>query len=119
MTAADYYRTAADVAKSTDTTPKASYLVSLGNVLAAAAGVDPANVNRQQLQQAIDVLQEAIDAGISDSDLWRVQQAITKLYIQLGDKVNAQYYANQALKNAPETATSQIQDLITQTQSLP
>ncbi len=119
LTAANFYRTAADVAKTTDTTPKASYLVSLGNVFAAAAGVDPANVNREQLQQAVDAMKEAIDSGLSTSDLWRVQQAIAKLYLQLGDKANAQSYANQALESAPQTAVSQIQDLITQTQSLP
>ncbi len=119
MTAANYYRTAVDVAKSTDNISKASYLISLGNVLTLSASVDPNNIDQEQLKQAIYVLKESIDAGLSSSDLWKVQQAIAKLYLQLGDKVNAHYYANQALQSAPSNATTQIQDLITQTQSLP
>ncbi len=117
--AAGYYRTAADVAKSTDTTPKSTYLESLGNVLSVKAGLDPQNLDRQLYQQAISAYQEAIDSGLSSSDLWQVQRNISKIYIQLGDKANAQYYASQALQSAPDTATNQIQDLISQTLTLP
>lgn len=119
LTAADYYRTAANVSKSTDTISKASYLVSLSNVYIQIASLDSANIDHAQLQQAVNVLLESIKAGISSSDLWKVQEALAKLYLQLGDKINAQYYANQALIKAPSSATSRIQDLITQTQSLP
>jgi hypothetical protein len=83
------------------------------------AGMDPENIDHKQLQQAINVLLESIDAGLSSSDLWKVQEAIAKLYLQVGDRVNAQYYANQALISAPASVTNRIQDLITQTQSLP
>jgi hypothetical protein len=83
------------------------------------AGIDPENIDPKQLQQAINVLLESIDAGLSSSDLWKVQEAIAKLYLQVGDRENAQYYANQALISAPASATNKIQDLITQTQSLP
>ncbi len=118
-TAEGFYRAAADVAKSTDTTSKASYLVSLGNVYTIMAGMDPQNINRGKLLQAINALLESIDAGLNSSDLWKVQEAIAKLYIQLGDHANAQYYANQALLSAPDSATSRIQDLITQTLTSP
>jgi len=118
-TAAGFYRAAVNVSKSTDTTSKASYLVSLGNVYAIMAGMDPQNLNRDKLQQAINALLESIDAGLNSSDLWKVQEAIAKLYLQLGDNVNAQYYANQALLTAPASATGRIQDLITQTLTLP
>jgi tetratricopeptide (TPR) repeat protein len=119
MTAASYYRAAADLAKPADPSSKASYLVSLGNVFTISAGVDPENINREQLGQAIGALQEAITAGLGTADLWKVQQAISKIYLQIGDKSNALTYAEQALQSAPESAISQIQDLITQTQSLP
>jgi hypothetical protein len=119
QTAAEYYRTAADVTKYTDTTPKYSYLVSLSNVYIALASINSANVDRAQIQRAIDVLLESIQAGLGKSDLWKVQEALSKLYLQLGDKANAQYYASQALVSAPASATSRIQDLITQTQLLP
>jgi tetratricopeptide (TPR) repeat protein len=119
ITAAGYYRTAADVDKPTDSTPKSTYLVSLGNVLSLAAGVDLEHVNQEQLRQAVDALKEAIDAGLSTSDVWKVQQAIAKIYLQLGDKSNTLFYANQALQSAPESATSQLQDLVTQATALP
>lgn len=119
LSAAGYYRNAADVVRSIDTTPKSSYLVSLGNVYSMLAVVDPQNMNQEQLQQAIDALLESIDAGLSTGDLWKIQEAIAKLYLELDDKTNARYYANLALRNAPDAATSRIQDLITQTLTLP
>jgi tetratricopeptide (TPR) repeat protein len=119
LTAEDYYQTAAKVAKSADPISKASYLVSLSNVYVKLASLDPENIDRKQIQQAIDVLLESIDAGISSSDQWKVQEAIAKLYYQLGDKTNTQYYANLALTSAPTTVTSRIQDLITQSLTLP
>jgi tetratricopeptide (TPR) repeat protein len=119
QTAAGYYRTASELAKKTDPTSKASYLVSLANVYVVLAGLDPQNVDQAQLQQAVDVLIESMDAGIAASDLWKVQEAVAKLYMQLGDKPLAQYYANQALSSAPSSATSRIQELITQTLTLP
>ena len=117
--AAGYYQAAANVYKSTDTTPKASYLVSLGNVHISLATLDPQNIDRLQIQQAVDVFLEAIDSGVSTGDKWKIQEAIAKLYLQLGNKSEAQYYANQALAGAPSTATSRIQDLITQTLTMP
>ncbi len=118
-TAAQYYQTAADVSKYTDTNTKASYLVSLSNVYVQLASLNPDSSNNDQLRQAINVLEESIKAGLSSSDLWKVQEALAKMYFQLGDKTNAQYYASQALNGAPASAISRIQDLITQTQSLP
>jgi tetratricopeptide (TPR) repeat protein len=119
LSAAGYYRTAADVAKYTDTTSKASYLVSLSNVYIQIASVDPANIDQEQLQKAINVLLESIKAGLSSSDLWKVQEALAKLYLQLGDKANTLYYANQALAGASTTETSVIENLITKAQTLP
>ena len=119
QTAANYYRMAAEDSRKTDQTSKASYLVSLANVYTGMAGLDPSNIDRIQLQQAIDVLLESIDAGISNNDLWKVQEAIAKLYLQLGEDTKARFYANQALQSAPISAAGRIQDLITATLSLP
>jgi tetratricopeptide (TPR) repeat protein len=119
QTAAGYYRTAAEVTKKGDQTTKASYLVSLANVYVVMAGLDSQKVDRAQLQQAIDVLLESIDAGISANEMWKVQEAVAKLYLQLGEKSQAQFYANQALSGAPSSATGRIQELITQTLPLP
>jgi tetratricopeptide (TPR) repeat protein len=119
QSAAGYYRTAADVAKKGEQTTKANYLVSLANVYVFMAGLDPQNVNQVQLQQAINILIETMDAGITANDLWKVQEAVAKLYLQLGDKTLAQFYANQALNGAPSSAIERIQELITQTLTLP
>ena len=51
--------------------------------------------------------------------MWKVQVAIAKLYYLMGDKANTQYYANLALTGAPTSETSNIQNLITQSQTLP
>lgn len=118
-TAAGYYRTAADVAKKNDPISKASYLVSFGNVYLTMAGLDQQIVNRTQLQQVVAVLLKSMDTGISTGDLWIIQEVIARLYMQLGEKTLAQYYANQALAGAPSSATGRIQDLITQTLTLP
>jgi hypothetical protein len=117
--ARDYYKTAADVSKYTDVNTKASYIASMANIYAQLATLNPDNVDNSQYQQAIAVLQQYIDAGLRANDLWQVQETLAKLYIQIGDKANAQYYAGQALDNAPSSATDRIQALITQTQSLP
>jgi O-antigen ligase len=119
LTAADYYQNAVDVVKKTDQTSKASYLLSLGNVYIILSGLDPQNTDRAQIQQAIDTLISAIDAGISSNDQWKVQEAIAKLYVQLGDKSMAQYFANQALSSAPSSASTRLQELISQTMTLP
>jgi len=118
-TAAGYYQTAVDVFKSTDTGSKATYLVSLSNVYRALAGLEPGNIDTAHVQNAIDALQQAIKAGLSSSDLWKVQESIAELYYQLGDKANAIDYANQALQNAPANYATTIQDFIAKAQSLP
>jgi hypothetical protein len=119
QTAAEYYQTAAAVSKKTDQISKASYLVSLGNVYTIMASLDPQKADLAKLQQAVDALLESVDAGLSANDLWKVQEAIAKLYIQLGEKSLAQYYASQALSGAPSSATSRLQNLITETMTMP
>lgn len=119
QTAVQYYQTAANVSKYNDINTRASYLVSLSNAYVQLANLNPDGTNNDQLRQAISVLEESIKSGLSSSDLWRVQETLAKMYLQLGDKANSQYYASQALAGAPASATSRIQDLITQTLSLP
>jgi len=119
LKAAEYYRNAADDFKISDPNSKVSYLVSLGNVYSILGIIDPENINQQQLQLSISALLESIDAGLSSSDVWKIQQAIAKLYFQLQDKNDALYYAHQALINAPPSVESSIQELISQTLALP
>jgi tetratricopeptide (TPR) repeat protein len=119
QSAVQYYRTAVDVFKSTDTGSKASYLLSLSNVYRSLSSLDPDNIDHAQTQHAINALQEAIKAGLSSTDLWKVQETIGELYYQLGDKINALDYFNQALETTPDTYTSTIQDFISMAEALP
>jgi tetratricopeptide (TPR) repeat protein len=119
LTAAQYYRTAADVTKYTDTNTKATYLVTLANTYDLLANLNTGSVDITYYQQAIDILNQYIEAGLSSKDLWQVQETIAKVYLKLGDKTNAQYYASLALEKAPASAVNRIQSLITQTLTLP
>jgi hypothetical protein len=62
---------------------------------------------------------ETMDAGINANELWKVQEALANVYLKLGEKTPAQYYANLALTSAPGSAKGRLQDIITQTLTLP
>ncbi len=119
LQSAGYYQAAAGVAKYTDSTTKATYLMSFSNAYFQIARLNPQNIDNQLIQQAIDVLVNSVKTGVGSGDLWEVQVDIAKLYFLIGDKTNMQYYANQALAGAPSTETGAIQDLITQSQTMP
>lgn len=119
LTAADYYKKAADAAKSTDQISKASYWVLFGNAYFALADNGANGIIRTQIKQAIDVLLQALDNGINISEQWKVQITVAKLFLKVGDNQNARNFAEIALISAPSSATSQIQDLITQTLTAP
>ena len=119
QSAAEYYQTAVDVFKYTDTGSKATYWVSLGNVYRALSSLDPVSLDQTQTLNAINAFQEAIKVGLSSSDLWKVQETIGELYYQLGDKENALEFANQALQSAPSAYASSIQDFIAKAEALP
>jgi len=118
-TAAEHYRTAAEVVKRGDTASKASYLVSLANSYLMMARLDPQYADNDHILPVIDILAKGMNAGVSTSETWRVQEAIAKLYAQLMDKASAQMYAEQALASAPSNATQRIQELIAQIQAMP
>jgi tetratricopeptide (TPR) repeat protein/O-antigen ligase len=119
QSAAEYYQTAVDVFRSVDSGSKAAYLISLSNVYRALANLNSEDIDQTQIQNAIDALQNAIQADLSTNDLWKVQESIGELYYQLGDKANALQYTTQALQNAPSTYASNIQDFITKIEALP
>lgn len=118
-TSASYYRTAVDVAKSTDTTTKATYLASLGNIYLILDGLRSPPSNHAQLKQDIEIIINSSKSGISKGEQWKVQEVISKMYKQFGDKANAQKYANLALIYAPDAVLSRIQDLLNQIDALP
>ncbi|MDD2695560.1 MAG: O-antigen ligase family protein, partial [Anaerolineales bacterium] len=76
-------------------------------------------ISRDDPQTAIDLLQEALGYSPGQNELWRIQNTMAQLYVQLGDKSNAMFFANQALLTAPEDQKVTIQTLLTQIQAMP
>lgn len=118
-TASQYYETAANVARSADTTSKATYLVSLGNVYLVLDGIKTEDNTHSQLKQIVDKLIVSMETGVSESDKWKVQEIIAKVYVQLGEKALAQKFVDLALQDAPDSAISRIQELNKQITLLP
>jgi len=114
-----YYQKAVSVAKSTENTAKIGYLVSSGNVSIELASEDPTNLDSQLLLQAIEFYKEAVAAKPSTNDLYRIEEQIARLYIQLSDKTNALFYANAALEAAPQDQKESLTAFINQIQAMP
>jgi tetratricopeptide (TPR) repeat protein len=98
---------------------RASYLVSLGNIYIELANLDPQNIDNTLVQQAIDTYLRALEAGPRAGDVWKIEETIAKLYVQLGDKASALAHANAALEAAPENQQERVQQLIDQINTLP
>jgi tetratricopeptide (TPR) repeat protein len=117
--AAFYYSEAVRVFNQRDTTSLATYLVYLGNTYSELARLNANNGNTTYIQQAITALEQAIDSDLRDSDLWKVQEALARLYAQIGDKITALAYANAALAGVAEGSLENIQTLIASIQAMP
>lgn len=119
LKAAGYYQEAVVVAKSAENSLKIGYLVSLGNVYIELASRDPENLDPELLVQAVESYQGAVDAQPSASDLYRIEEQIARLYVQLSDKSNALNHAQAAFDSAPEDQKERLTTFIAQIQALP
>jgi len=117
--AAFYYSEAVRVHIARDSTLKSTYLVSLGNAYIELAALSTDRVDTANTRLAINALEEAISADLRDSDLWKVQEALAKLYYQLGEKITALNYATAALGGATEASVERIQTLIATIEGMP
>ncbi len=117
--AIDYYQQAVKVAKSTENTSKIGYLVSLGNIFVERASRDPENLDPQLILVAINFYQEAVKAKPSSNDLYRIEEQISRLFIQLSDKTNALAHANAALEAAPNDQKESLTAFLAQIQAMP
>jgi O-antigen ligase len=117
--AIDYYLQAVKVAKSTENTNKIGYLVSLGNIYVELASKDPEKLDPGLILKAVASYQEAIDAQPSAKDLYRIENQIARLYVQLSDKANALVHAEAALEAAPEDQKESLTAFIEQIQAMP
>ncbi|RPI81591.1 MAG: hypothetical protein EHM41_20305 [Chloroflexi bacterium] len=102
--AKEYYLRAAAVAKGSETTYKTTYLIGLGNV----------SIELGDLDSAISAFEQAVKSASGNSDVWRIEETIARLYLQTGDALNAETHAQAALSGAPDDQSARIQDLIAQ-----
>ncbi len=117
--AIDYYQQAVKVAKSTENISKIGYLVSLGNIYVELASKDPENLDPQLILVAINFYQEAVKARPSSSDLYRIEEQIARLFIQLSDKANALVHAKAAFEAAPDDQKESLTAFLAQVQAMP
>ncbi|MCB9134928.1 MAG: O-antigen ligase family protein [Anaerolineales bacterium] len=96
------------VKKNRDATNKYNYLLELADLQSTFA----------DYEQAIASYNEALTLAGKNQG-WRIQVAIAKIYLQLGQKAQALDTANAALANTPDNQKSQVQDLITLIQQQP
>lgn len=76
-------------------------------------------INNQQYNEAIQVLEEIIQLNPSNPDLWKYEQSLAQLYLQVGNQISALTYAQKALEQAPEDQQEFLQNFISQFQYNP
>jgi tetratricopeptide (TPR) repeat protein len=81
-----------------------SYALALGNIYAQLL----------DLRSAIDAYQRAIDTAPGGAEIWRIEEVLANLYIEMGDNSNALMHAQNALSRAPDDQKDQLQQLINQ-----
>jgi tetratricopeptide (TPR) repeat protein len=73
-----------------------------------------AQLNR--LDQSIDAYTKALPLLPQQTDRWRVEETIARLYMQKGDMSNAMAHAQNAYDQAPADQKGRLQTLISQIQ---
>jgi tetratricopeptide (TPR) repeat protein len=117
--AARYYQEAVDVAKSTENSLKIGYLVSLGNINIELASRDPGNLDSQYLLKAVNAYQDAVEAKPSANDLYRIEEQIARLYLELKDYASALFHAQASYQAAPEDQKERLNAFMAELQALP
>jgi len=104
--AAENYSIAFDLPTPGEPQAKFSYALALGNTYAQLL----------DFPSAIDAYQRAIEVSPSGAEIWRIEEVIANLFIELGDVPNALIHAQSALSHAPDDQKSQLEQLISQLQ---
>jgi tetratricopeptide (TPR) repeat protein len=107
--AVEHYQEAIQYSKSSESQAKIGYLVGLAS----------ATIELGDLSKAVKAYQDAIALKPQVNDLWRLEEAVARLYLQMGDKTNALAHANLSLQAAPEDQMDKIKSLIAQINELP
>ena len=114
-----HYGEAARVTTNRDKSAKVGYLVSMGNAYIEMANGSAEDAQAGYLLLAADAYQEAIDLGPRATDLWKIEETLARVYVELGDKANALVHASAALASAPETQLERLQIYLEQIEALP
>ena len=100
--AVKYYQDGIEhIRKKRDSSTKYGYLVELAGL----------HANFGAYEAAISTYQDALPLA-NKNQAWRVEDAMARLYLQLGERETALALANSALLAAPENQKSNIQELI-------
>jgi tetratricopeptide (TPR) repeat protein/O-antigen ligase len=113
-----HYNDSVQVSTNRETEAKVGYLVSLGNVYIELANNYPEE-KTENIRLAIEAYLLAIDAGPRINDRWKIEETLSRLFAQLGDKENSLSHAYTALSAAPDDQKENLQTLISQIQLLP
>jgi tetratricopeptide (TPR) repeat protein len=104
--AAENYSKAFDLPTPGEPQAKFSYALALGNTYAQLS----------IFQAAIDAYQRAIESAPAGAEIWRIEEVIANLYIEMGDITNALIHAQNAMSRAPDDQKNRFEQLVNQLQ---
>jgi tetratricopeptide (TPR) repeat protein len=102
-----HYSRALELIGPKDTQLRYSYSLALAGVY----------TQLNQPEAAISTYEQAIEAGPNNADRWQIEEAIGRLYLQLGDQENAFSHIGAALSLAPDDQKERLQALVAQLQA--
>ena len=91
----------------------------MGNAYIEIANGSAEDAQAEYLRLAADAYQEAIDLGPKATDLWKIEETLSRVYVELGDKASALAHASAALASAPEKQIERLQTYLAQIEALP
>lgn len=105
--AVEYYTKALAMPTPGEPSAKYNYALALGST----------HAQMNHYPEAIQSYLQAVDLAPAGTDLWRVEEAIASLYVQLGDPASAVPHVQKALETAPDDQLARLQSLLAQLQA--
>jgi tetratricopeptide (TPR) repeat protein len=102
--AANYLNTALELRTPGEPQAKYGYAIALGGIEAQLGNYS----------QAIEAYYTAIDEAPQNAEIWRIEEAITSLFVQIGDYEQAILHVQEAIRFAPDTQKERLQELLAQ-----
>ena len=63
---------------------------------------------------AIDAYQKSIEVAPSGAEIWRIEEVIANLYLEMADRSNALVHAQNALSHAPDDQKARLEQMVQQ-----